>query len=205
MVRFVFVSLIASLYVAARKSADRRPVYAIIIMVTLATSAGLLARYQTWVTLGNTIISEAKSAEMPASNPNKQCGVVINNSLGVRSVLMADAIKAIPAAGFFGLGLGNYKEVACFKEMAPHNTVLQAFVELGWIAGAILLAMILAAMFRMWRRAHSNEQRFVLCCLVYVALIDMAHGSLTHSALLFLFLGYASRMVGEAHLVSGGK
>ena len=43
-------------------------------------------------------------------------------------------------------------------------------------------------------RSRLHEARFVLCSLVFIGSISLVHGSMSHAALLFLFLGYASRI-----------
>jgi O-antigen ligase len=78
--------------------------------------------------------------------------------------------------------------------MDPHNSVLQAVLEFGWIGGALLVLLVAAALRRLWPVAVENpEAAFVLCCLSHVAMIDMAHGHLATDGLLFLFIGYAAR------------
>ncbi|KRQ89429.1 hypothetical protein CQ10_37795 [Bradyrhizobium valentinum] len=105
LVRFIFVALMASLYVAARKApaSHRRSILTLMMMVALATSAGILVRYDTWEILGKYIISDAVSAEEPVWTPEVRCGVTINNSIGVRTVLKGRG-QGNPASRIFRAG-----------------------------------------------------------------------------------------------------
>ncbi|MBR1190070.1 O-antigen ligase family protein [Bradyrhizobium sp. AUGA SZCCT0160] len=197
MVRFALVALAVSIYTAARSARPlhRRYVYAIFAMVIATSVAGTLTRYETWATLGKYIISNAHSSETVPWTPRSECGVIVNDSIGVRAVIWRDAVVAIPSAGLFGRGLNRFEDVSCFKGTSPHNIVLQALVEFGWIGGLSLGLLMISALGYAWKPAQdSHEARFVLCSLVFIGSISLIHGSMSHAGLLFLFLGYASRI-----------
>ena len=111
MVRFALVALAVSIYTAARSARPphRRYVYAIFAMVIATSVAGTLTRYETWATLGNYIISNAHSSETGPWKPRSECGVIVNDSIGVRAVVWRDAVNAIPSAGLFGRGLNRIR------------------------------------------------------------------------------------------------
>jgi hypothetical protein len=198
-VRFTFVAIFISLFIAASTSTQpqRKFIYIIIVTIGAAMSAGYLVKYRTMSTLTNYTITGATSAEVAEDNagPGMKCGVVAVNSVAIRRVLYRDAIRAILGAGIFGRGLMHFEDVSCFKGTYPHNYVLQSFVEFGWLGGAAITLLSLMAFVHLWPIARQNsEAKFVLCCLAYVATIDMAHGSVSSDALLFLFLGYSARV-----------
>jgi hypothetical protein len=98
----------------------------------------------------------------------------------------------------FGIGLDGFSNAPCQEKLQVHNSVFQAALEFGWIGGAALALMIfLAGGLLLPLARHDAEVRFVLCSLIYVVLLSMAHGRISRDALLFLFLGYAVSLHGR--------
>jgi O-antigen ligase len=205
LVRFGFAAIVAALAAVAatcETQNHRRRVYIIIAAIVVVMVAGLLTRHKTIELLlsykdpviADPAIATEQSAAAP-SDPLIRCGIHINSSISIRKVLLRDALAAIPGAGWFGIGFTNFGKVTCFSEMYPHNSILQALVEFGWLGGAALMLMMLVTLLCAWGAAlHSDEARFVFASFVYVAVLGLAHGSLCHDYLLFLFMGYAGRL-----------
>src|SRR5258706_125251 len=81
----------------------------------------------------------ADQASAPAT-----CGTVeSDNSIAIRRQLYSEAAGLLPAAGLFGIGLSRFMERSCFPDAEIHNSLLQAFVEVGWIGGAVLALLAL--------------------------------------------------------------
>ena len=90
----------------------------------------------------------------------------------------------------------SFAQASCFKS-DPHNLVLQTFIEFGFVGGILLVAFIAVTLWRLVPiAAASREARFALTSLIFVVLVDLAHGHLAGSALLFLFLGMGARVSG---------
>ena len=73
-----------------------------------------------------------------------------------------------------------------------HNSYLQAIIEFGWIGGLCLCLAVLITLVRLlplFRK--SDDARFAVCGLAYVASLSMVHGILSEDRLLFALLGLA--------------
>jgi hypothetical protein len=127
--------------------------------------------------------------------------VDLNNSIAIRRHLYSEAIGLLPKAGLFGIGLSRFMERSCFPDAEIHNSLLQAFVEVGWIGGTALMLLALLAITSLVPLAGADgEARFALCGLVFALLMAMAHGSISHDVLLFAFLGYAANVSSRVKL-----
>jgi hypothetical protein len=139
---------------------------------------------------------EAASSPQPAesASANASCPAVdLTNSIAIRKQLYLDAFAIVPKAGLFGIGMDRFMDASCIKNTEIHNTILQATVEFGWIAGAALAALMILAGLSLWPLAvRDPEARFALCGLIFIASLSMGHGRISHDALLFMFLGYAA-------------
>lgn len=191
-VRFTFLAIVGALAVAAVVSpAPRRSgIAAIIGVVAISVVIGLAIRPDTSKVFLNYIIAPAQAASEPSPAP-VECNET-NNSVAIRKTLWREGLLALPSAGLFGTGLSSSARASCFR-MDPHNALLQTFIEFGFVGGAILLIFMVATIWRLLPLAAGSQvARFALASLTFVVLIDMAHGHLTGSALLFLFLGMGS-------------
>lgn len=196
-VRFTFVAIVGALSVGLLVSGRRRTVLAVIGIVVTCVVVGLAARPHTSGIFLQYIVSPARAAERPQNPPAGECGE-LDNSVAIRKTLLRHAVQALPSAGLFGHGISSSVEISCLKTH-PHNTVLQAILELGWVGGVLLVLLVGVALRQLWPIASkSPEAAFVLCCLSYAAMIDMAHGQLLSEGLLFFFTGYAARLA-ERH------
>lgn len=192
-VRFTFLAIAGALSVGLLVSGRRRTVLAVIGIVVACVGIGLVSRPHTSGVFLQYIVSPARAAERPQNPPAGECGE-LDNSVAIRKTLLRHAVQALPSAGLFGHGISSSVEISCLKTH-PHNTVLQAVLELGWVGGMLLVLLVGVALKQLWPVARkSPEAAFVLCCLSYAALIDMAHGQLISEGLLFLFTGYAVRL-----------
>lgn len=204
LVRFGFAAIATALAAVAATSglADRRRVYAVIAVTVLAGAAGFLTRSRnlieivgTYPALAAAPITTGVASVTPAENGRVRCGVDIDSSIAIRTVLLKDAVGKIRDAGWFGIGFTNFSKVTCFQGTTPHNSILQAVVEIGWLGGTVLTLLVLSTALHAWSAAKGgSEARFVFGCLVYVVTIGFAHGSLGQDMLLFLFMGYAGRV-----------
>ncbi|MEH2501544.1 O-antigen ligase [Bradyrhizobium sp. AZCC 1578] len=121
--------------------------------------------------------------------PRYACGIDTHSSIAIRKLLLADAIAAIGEAGPLGLGLNALQRRNCLG-MPPHNTAVRALAELGWFAGAALVALLVMVPWRLWPIArHNPAAAFLLCALAYITALSMVHGQLSRDVTLFLLLG----------------
>ncbi|QOZ52018.1 O-antigen ligase family protein [Bradyrhizobium sp. CCBAU 53338] len=123
--------------------------------------------------------------------PSCTTNVKIGDSIAKRKMALQDAFKLLPAAGAFGFGFGAFDQISCVS-MEVHNSYLQALIEFGWIGGLCFCAAIAIALIGLWpffRR--SNEARFAICGLVYMAMLSVPHGILGEDRMLFAILGFA--------------
>lgn len=194
-VRFTFLAIAASLWVAlmVTGAVRRRRTIAVIGMVVACVVVGFSIRPNTSGIFLKYVIGAAGAAERPQNPVAGECGE-LDNSVAIRKTLLRQAVHDLPSAGLFGRGLSSTAQASCLK-MDPHNSVLQAVLEFGWVGGGLLVLLVGTSLWRLWPVAREDQEAaFVLCCLAYVAMIDMAHGHLASESLLFLFTGYAVRL-----------
>jgi hypothetical protein len=193
-VRFVFIAILGSLIVAAlvAQRAQRLHILIVACVIMTAMLSGFLARAATTAKFTSFIFEE--NSEPTDKNRPPSCSMFFNrnSSIAIRKALVRDAIFLIPTSGPFGTGLNSFMELSCVGEAEVHNSFLQAIVEFGWIGGGALVLLITVAGWRLISMRGNDEARFVLCCLVYVSLLDLAYGHISRDALLFVFLGYAN-------------
>ena len=199
LVRFGFVAIVAALAAVASTSGrdHRNRVYMIATVVVLAMTAGLMTRYNTSDISFGLPAMAASAAEETADSADAlvRCGVNANSSIATRTVLWREAIALIPDAGWFGIGYTNFGNVTCFAGMNPHNSILQALVEFGWLGGAMFILLILATLLYSRSAALAGDEgRFVFASLIYVFVLGLVHGNVGQDYLLFLFMGYAGRV-----------
>ena len=215
MVRFTFLALAGSMFVALilTERGKRWHVMAVGLTICLAIAVGLSARHNTAKLYASYILEESvatsiakKPAEaLPGATEVPSCGIAINarNSIAIRQALAKDAISFLPAAGPFGIGLDGFLKFSCIKAHQVHISVLQAAVEFGWLGGAFFVALIGMAIFGLVPLARRNgASRFILCSLVFAALLSLAHGRISRDSALFALLGCA---VGIACRAPGGQ
>jgi hypothetical protein len=211
-VRFVFVALAVAL--AAATVAGRRKfglltmaALGVAILFGLATNFRLTELHIERDILGRSeVVDAAGVAQDPASAAQAACLGLgsYNNSIAIRRVLLSDAINKIPSSGFFGSGLASFKS-PCLGLDSPHNSLLQAFIEFGWIGGLVLATLVACAVCFVWPIAlHDAGARFVLCCLVFTTVASMAYGELEADALLYLFLGLSAASLNRYEIVKAG-
>lgn len=215
LVRFTFVSLVGTLFLAAMVSDSRKraiTITATITAVLLAVAIGLIARsdrtrvfvdYVSERTLPREAegSKDAPSKDAPTKDaPSKDapsCHLKPNleNPVSIRKALLQDALFLIPKAGWFGTGLDSFMRFSCIQSTQIHNTFLQAATEFGWFGGAVLLLLTAMSGARLLPLAKRDDAtRFVLCSLVFVVLLSFAHGRLSRDTALFAFLGCAVAM-----------
>jgi O-antigen ligase/polysaccharide polymerase Wzy-like membrane protein len=214
MVRFIFVATVASLLVAAVRSAERRKVAVMTAAICLAAIVGFGSRYNMAKVY---LVNYVAAAEVGATSTTARAEPVLtpatafpapaavipsascydDNSLLMRESMIKEAVAALPTAGLFGHGLGWLELHSCVNS-DPHNSFLQSLVEFGWIGGALFIALVAYALYRLWPLArHDDEARFALCCLAYVAMISAVSGHNGSDGLLFLFIAYSATVVGR--------
>jgi hypothetical protein len=193
-VRFTFVAIIGSLIVGAlvTQSTQRRHIIVIAVVIMTGVLSGLVARSATTAKFTNFIFQESNEPTDKTRPPSCSMFVDHNNSIAIRKALARDALFLIPTSGPFGTGLNSFMALSCIGQYEVHNSFLQAIVEFGWIGGIAFVLLVALAGWRLVPMLENDEARFVLCCLVYVFLLDLAYGHVSRDISLFLFLGYAS-------------
>lgn len=201
-VRFTFIAIPTALVVIAwfaPTASERKTAVAFILLIVVGVGAGVTARGQMSAMFLN--LAAGKLESRPAIGTEPGCAKVdLDNSVAIRRQLYADAFRLLPDAGPFGIGLDQFSERACVKGIPPHNAFLQAALEFGWPAGAVLVLLVVtAAGRRSFAMAPlSREHAFAIAALLYVVMLAMVHGRISRETTLFLLLGYAAELRASA-------
>lgn len=195
LVRFIFVALAATLTLLWVLSWWRSFPLRRLVHVSSIVVACLAVAVVVRPAVGEFGSLAIRSAMAPTAvgGPNgipPSCAIAFDkdNSVRQRSALLQDALFFLPKAGFFGYGLNEFQEtLTCYRGFSPHVIVLQAGVELGWLAGLSLVALMAAAAVGGLR--HCASELLLPALLIFTALIGLVHGSISRAPTLFLLLG----------------
>ncbi|WP_158566400.1 O-antigen ligase family protein [Micromonospora craterilacus] len=94
----------------------------------------------------------------------------------------------------FGVGFGNWPEhVTILLYRYPHNLFLEVFAEAGWIPGAVLVALLVWVVVRLWSSARVEPAAVLaLALLAFETMCVSVSGDLNARTFFFvLALGYA--------------
>jgi hypothetical protein len=216
MVRFTLLAVLGILALSFVLSVrERRLSLTLGIVVVLSIGAGLLARPSSTAVFmsyaieglgaGEVYPSERQSpAEPPASleayivPPYDYCtSANTRNSLAIRKVLLFDSIYLAPRAGLTGLGLDSFGVLGCFRGYSPHNDVLQATVEFGWLGGTTFFAMIGLPLILLFGPARSDSNiRFLFLFCAFTIMLSMIYGRISRDVSMFFALGLLGSVVG---------
>ena len=129
--------------------------------------------------------------ELPVTPPSCNTRFDLNNSIAIRRALLTDALYFLPKAGFFGFGLNSFSKMSCFEGYQIHNSVLQAAIEFGWIAGIALIVLLAFPLmyFSISKCEFDVNLQFLLSCVAFATLLSLVHGQFSRELPLFLFLG----------------
>lgn len=133
--------------------------------------------------------------------PSCKTEVSPENSVLIRRSLYRDAFYFVPNAGFFGIGLDNFKHATCIKGHQVHNIYLQAIIEAGWVGGAALLSLticpflFLSKLLRLPNASEPSTMIFLLANFGFAALLGLAHGTISRELCYFLCAGAISAAV----------
>jgi hypothetical protein len=209
-VRFTFIALAGSMGCALILSETRQRKYivAIGLVIFVAIAIGFASRYDIALLSAKNMVEETSGDVKSERPPSCYLNVNLRNSLAMRKALLRDAWFLAPEAGWFGTGLDSFFQFSCMKLIQVHNSVLQTTIEFGWLAGGLLSFLILAVGGSLFSLARQDgASRFVLCGLVFVVFLSMAHGRISRDSLLFAFMGCAvglretAKMVAKPHSI----
>lgn len=186
--RQIFFALCGVAMIVFAAAQVRFTFVAIALVVVLATMQRSLARAAARlgcivaaVALGLAIRAPVSMIATTHLSFPSEC--VSDSSIAIRKQLLSEAISMLPDVGAFGIGLDGFMAKSCTGTWV-HNSVLQAFLEFGFVGGAALVAMIALAL----RRVPAP---FALYGLIFELMLSLAHGRLSRDVLLFFFIGLA--------------
>jgi O-antigen ligase len=123
--------------------------------------------------------------------------------LAIRKVLLHDAAFMLPSTGLFGHGLDAFMRQSCLAGHQIHNSILQAFVEFGWLGGILFIMLIAKSWWSILKVARRDAaSRFAFCCLTFVVILCFAHGRFSREAVLFAWIGAVAGMTQSARVRS---
>jgi hypothetical protein len=211
-----------------RDQRQRKYIAAVAATVLISTGLGYAVRYQTSIihlvdvpsieddqqnltvtkalpipVKGLSLASRNSSDSSGSSNQmTPSCSLKINtnnNSVAIRKALLGDALYLAPRAGPLGLGLDSFLAYSCIGSHEVHNSLLQAFVEFGWIAGSSIIALIAYVGFFAFQSARRDpDVRFFLCSLAYLAALSLAYGRASREMTLFAIIGVSVGVIETA-------
>jgi hypothetical protein len=171
-------------------------------LVTRPTTSSIYIRYAIEASLGDWTPNWSRSAGLtspsyeaernPAAASPHCLAVNTRNSVSIRKQLLMDAAELVPRAGSFGLGFLSFGRLGCFKSMSPHNDVLQAVIEFGWLGGAAFCGMIALVPLALIGLARSDDNvLFLLLLCIMMIMFSMVYGQIERDLSLFLVIGTA--------------
>jgi hypothetical protein len=207
MVRFTILAIIASLIFAAivfwfqRKRDDRKAALLICVACLLGTLAATSFRPTVTAFAGEAVadvVHEAGGSHpvaAPDGIPSCQHPITAEDrSVHLRAILLKDALYLFPKVGFFGFGLNSFQSMTCLNGgYQIHNIFLQAYVELGFIAGTLLLILAISPLAYL-RSVNIDRdcflaRNFLVVLLAFFCLLGLAHGSVSRALPLFFLIG----------------
>ena len=145
-----------------------------------------------------TYLQQTVAAATPVTASTCSGNTDMRNSVEIRKSLLLDAVRQVPSAGPFGYGLDSFNRFTCLKGHGPHNSIVQALLELGWVAGGGFIAILLLICYRLIGIArHDTRGSFLLTILVFEFAISLVHGKLNQHFPLFLFMGLAAAAIAQ--------
>ena len=217
LVRFTFIAILGSLALAAIFSTSRQRLHIACVAAVIVASIliGLTPRTHMTKRLinfdGNEVAAIVKNHQERDRTPSRlgstenitpptcRLNVDMMNSIAMRQALLSDSVYLLPKAGWFGFGLGGFTRYTCMRGFVPHNGFLQAGIEIGWLGGLALVALVGAVGARLvpLARLRDPSAQFVLCSLACAAALSAAHGRLSREMLLFGLAGLAASKLEE--------
>ena len=147
--------------------------------------------------------SRAAGSQALAPSCSTDANVNRSNSIAVRKVLLYDAAFMLPSAGLFGHGLDAFMKTSCLAGHQIHNSILQAFVEFGWLGGILFTVLVVTSLWSIMKVARRDAaSRFVFCCLTFVVLLCLVHGRFSREAVVFAWIGAVAGMTQPARVRS---
>ena len=110
-----------------------------------------------------------------------------------RQPLWLSALHAIPLNPL-GVGWGNFATVSTVgsgERSYPHNVVLEATVEGGWLVGLLTAALVAVAVWRLWQRANSPLQSAVLALALFLVANAFVSGDINDNRAMWAVLATA--------------
>jgi hypothetical protein len=129
-----------------------------------------------------------------------------NNSIAMRWVLYRESVEIFLQSPIVGIGAGRFMDRSCTCDYGfPHNTILQAFAELGLVGGTPFLVLLVLAARTLLRhfldnrvRAHSTVALFALGFFSAVLVADQFYGNYFMAIGTNLALGIAARIYAKS-------
>jgi O-antigen ligase len=109
-----------------------------------------------------------------------------DNATSARILLYTDALRAISDHPI-GVGVGKFGNYSFFDY--PHNLILEAFAELGWLSGSFFVIMIVLSFIGLKKLSAQGFYGDMLLGIFLISLINsMVSGDLTSPKELYLLL-----------------
>lgn len=203
MVRFSLLAavLAASIGVLFSGREGRRGGILLVGAMAVGIVAGLVARWDMASIYATHALTAAHAPPVPSGaavllQPPDLCPKIdADNSIAIRTQLLSEGLRLLPKAGLFGIGPGGFSARSCLPGHEVHNTILQVFVEFGWVAGILMLALLAAAWGSVSGLARIvADHRFAACALIFVVLLSLVHGRVSRDVLLMLVIGLAGHL-----------
>ncbi|QOZ78417.1 hypothetical protein XH83_25140 [Bradyrhizobium sp. CCBAU 53351] len=203
MVRFSLLAavLAASIGILFSGREERRRGILVVGAMVIGIVAGLVVRWDMASIYATHALTAAHAPPVPSGAPvllqaADLCPKIdIDNSIEIRKQLLFEALRLLPKAGLFGIGPGGFSARSCLPGHEVHNTILQVFVEFGWVAGVLLLALLAAAWSSVSGLARiMADYRFAACALAFVMLLSLVHGRISRDVLLMLMIGLTGHL-----------
>ncbi|MDA9408549.1 O-antigen ligase family protein [Bradyrhizobium sp. CCBAU 45384] len=151
---------------------------------------------------GAGVLSLGGDSEPPAGVPREECDQLFKmvDSTPIRIWLIQQGFLLFRETPVFGIGLENFAARTCPGSF-PHNTILQAFVEMGVVGGIAYVLLLGTAIFLLIGLTinrlpcTSRPAIVVLALLLFFIILDQFYGRILLSSTAGLLLGFSASLV----------